>query len=496
MADLGITRRQFLKAAGAGVAGVTLLGAAGCGPVEDLPQKIRRIGGPDVNVVVVIVDSLRKDHVGAYGSDRARTPNMDALARESLLFTHAFPESLPTIPARRAIHTGLRSFPFRDWNPPGEDFVNLYGWQPIPEPQTTLAETLRGAGFNTLLVTDTLHMFRPFYNFHRGFQVFHFVRGQERDFFKPLWMGSERRMENALIGGPSKDHMEEILRQYFANVSGRRSEEDWFAPQVFMRAAEFLEGAARSGERFFMVVDAYDPHEPWDAPEEYVALYDEGYEGPEPMSASSGDSGWLTERQLQRMRALYAAEVTMTDRWLGHFLDKFEELNLGEDTLLLFLSDHGHAFGEHGVAGKVPSAMYPEIVEVPFMIRHPEGKGRGTRSDYHASTHDVAPTVLGYLGLKPEGELDGEDLSVIFDGGAPAARPYVTASYHNQVWARDGEHVMMSRNDGASARLYDIREDPGQTRDVASERPETVKRMFTDYVLKDAGGRPLPTYDV
>jgi arylsulfatase A-like enzyme len=492
--DLGLTRREFLKVAGTGVAGAALLGAAGCGPVEEIQQKLRRIGGPNVNVVVIILDSLRKDHIGAYGSRRVQTPNIDALAAESLRFTSAYPESLPTIPARRAIHTGLRSFPFRGWDPPGQDFVPLYGWQPIPEGQTTLAETLRGAGFTTMLITDTLHMFRPFYNFHRGFDVFHFVRGQERDFFKPQWMAPQEKLDNALIGGPASDHMEDILHQYFANTSSRKSEEDWFAPQVFMRAAEFLEGAAKSGDPFFMVVDAYDPHEPWDAPEEYVALYDEGYEGPEPMSASSGDSGWLTERQLQRMKALYAAEVTMADRWLGHFMDKFDALKLGEDTLLVFLSDHGHAFGEHGVAGKVPSAMYPEIVEIPFLVRHPDGTKGGTSTAYHASTHDVTPTVLGFLGLEPERELDGVDLSKLFDDESPPERPYVTAGYHDHVWARDDEHVMMSANDGSEARLFDIKTDPEQTRNLASERPDTVKRMYEDYILKDAGG-PLPNYD-
>ena len=97
-----------------------------------------------MNVILVILDSLRKDHVGAYGNDRIRTPNLDALSRESLRFTRAYPESIPTLPARRAIHTGLRTWPFRNWNPPeGETFMPA-GWQRIPEEQTTLSEILQG----------------------------------------------------------------------------------------------------------------------------------------------------------------------------------------------------------------------------------------------------------------------------------------------------------------------------------------------------------------
>jgi len=105
-----LTRKDFLKAAGTGTAGLALLGASaatsGC---SYLPE-----GGSKVNVVVVIVDSLRRDHVGAYGNGWIKTPNLDALAKESLLFTHSYPESIPTIPARRAIHTGVRTWPFRD----------------------------------------------------------------------------------------------------------------------------------------------------------------------------------------------------------------------------------------------------------------------------------------------------------------------------------------------------------------------------------------------
>ena len=71
-----------------------------------------------MNVIVVILDSLRRDHVGVYGNDRIRTPNLDALAKESLRFTRAYPESIPTLPARRAIHTGKRTWPFRNWEPP------------------------------------------------------------------------------------------------------------------------------------------------------------------------------------------------------------------------------------------------------------------------------------------------------------------------------------------------------------------------------------------
>jgi arylsulfatase A-like enzyme len=484
-----LTRRDFLKVAGAGAAGMALLGTAGCSRLARLPEDYLPKGGSRMNIVVVIVDSLRKDHVGAYGNPWIKTPNMDALARESLRFNRAYPEAIPSIPARRGIHTGLRSFPFRGWVKWSEDDVGLRGWQPIPRDQTTLAEILEDEGYNNLFVTDTLHQFRPFYDFHRGFGVFHFIRGQERDFYRPRTPASSQKIDGVLIGGPSASHAEDIMLQYLANTMGRKVEEDWFTPQVFMKGMEFLQ-AARGDQPFFLVVDNYDPHEPWDPPDKYVALYDEGYDGPEPSIASSGPSDWLTERQLERMKALYSAEVTMMDTWLGTFLDKMEELGLFENTLLLLLSDHGHAFGEHGFAGKVPAALYPELTDITFFIRHPEGKGAGETSDYFASTHDVAPTVLGSLGIEPPSPMEGQDLTVLLDGGEPAPREHFTAGYHEHVWARDEDYAMFAKSDGSEARLFDLREDPQMNRDIAASNQDVLKRMWNDYVLEDAGGPP------
>jgi hypothetical protein len=114
-ADRALTRRDFLRAAaGAGAAGVSLLGGAGCSGLAD---KVARVpeeylpGGAGPNVILLIIDSLRRDHVGAYGNPWIHTPTLDAIAAEGLLFTHAQPEAMPTLPARRAIYTGMRTWP-------------------------------------------------------------------------------------------------------------------------------------------------------------------------------------------------------------------------------------------------------------------------------------------------------------------------------------------------------------------------------------------------
>ncbi|HET7269667.1 MAG TPA: sulfatase [Rubrobacter sp.] len=482
-----------MKVAGAGVAGASLL--AGCGRngiLPDFPNNALS-ADKDTNVVLIIMDSLRKDHVGAYGNDGIKTPNLDALARESLRFTRAYPESAPTICARRAIHTGRRTWPFRDWQLYRGIDVHLQGWQPIPNDQTTLAEMMRKAGYETMFVTDNLQQYDASMNFHRGFDAFDFIRGQSTDDYRPMWTAPQEMVSRALVKeGETGSGGSLYFQQYFANTAYRRSEEDWFAPQVFTRASEFLE-TTRSGSPFFLTVDCYDPHAPWDPPEQYANMYDEGYEGPEPFAPVDGPSDYLDGPQIQRMAALYSGEVTMMDRWLGHFLDKMEEMNLFDNTLLIALSDHGVAHGEHGIVGKIPSSLWPEVTDIPFLIRHPGGKGAGTTSDYYASTHDVAPTILGFLGI--ERELDGQDLTVMLDGEEPEARPHFTLGYDDHVFTRDEDYAMISRNDGTEAKLYDLREDPGMHKDIAGGRSDVTRRMFDDYVLEDAGG-PLPRYQL
>ena len=198
-----------------------------------------------MNVILVVLDSLRKDHVGAYGNDWIQTPNLDALAKESLKFTRAYPESIPTIPARRAIHTGLRTWPFRNWIPQkGETFFPA-GWQRIPEDQTTLSETLKPEGYNTALITDTQHMFKASMNFQRGFDIFDYIRGQERDRYRSPLRISEDVVDRYTVDG-NDDNMRAKVRQHLANTTYRKGEKDWFAPQVFTRAMDYLEFARES----------------------------------------------------------------------------------------------------------------------------------------------------------------------------------------------------------------------------------------------------------
>jgi len=485
----GITRRDFIKTTAGGAAGLAFLGAAtasGATFSNYLPN-----GGSRMNVVVVILDSLRRDHVGVYGNQWIKTPNLDALAKDSLRFTQPYPESIPTIPARRAIYTGKRTWPFRGWEPPYGG-AHPAGWTWIPEGQTSLTETLADNGYTTALVTDTYHQFEPSMNFHTGFSAFDFIRGQELDRLAPVSAVADREVDRHTVPGNDETAREKV-RQHLANNTGREREEDWLAPRLFRRAVDCLEEAGKSEGPFFLIVDSFSPHEPWDPPEPYRSMYGEPRGEREPTVPNYGESDYLEESGLERMRELYAGSVTMTDHWLGMLVDRLDGLGLLDETLLAVVSDGGVALGEHGYTGRVPEALWPELTGSVMYLRHPEGKGAGGTSGYRASLQDLVPTVLGVAGAGQE--TGGQDLGVVLDGGEPEpARPRATLGFGNYSWTEDGDYALSVRNDGEEPRLYDLRKDPEMNENLASQSPEVVQRMYRDYIVADAGGEPPPVY--
>ena len=129
------------------------------------------------NLILVISDTLRADYLGCYGNDKIHTPNLDNFAEESTVFDCAYPEVLPTIPARRSIHTGCRIFPCYDYYVPRWCPIRLPGWQPMSNDEDTLAEDLVENGYYTGFLTDTDAYFFPEMNFTRGFLQWEFIRG-------------------------------------------------------------------------------------------------------------------------------------------------------------------------------------------------------------------------------------------------------------------------------------------------------------------------------
>jgi arylsulfatase A-like enzyme len=484
--DTRLSRRRFLQAGAAGAAGAALLPAAGC----SLDPASSNDG---TNIVLIIVDSLRPDHVGAYGSLGVQTPNIDALAAKGLRFNRAYPEAMVTIPARRSIFTTKRIFPFRNFVP-NEELGSSPGWLPIDDTEHTFTTELRKKGYWVAQVSDNPHLGfpKPFEAFRKSHSHWVSVVGQS-GYYKPPesvpmstvknWLPPQLRDERYLPG----------MQKYLANSGGGVNEEETCAARVFKEARKVLD-MAQMRKPFALVVDCFDPHEPWSPPKKYIDMYgDPDYKGPEIGVTRYGFARYFTDEQLRRLHAVYAAEVTMTDRWLGHFMDRFYELGLEENTVVMLLSDHGYLLGERGFTGKVPSQLHPELAQVPFIVKHPDNKAAGEVSHHFASTHDVGPTLLSMAGLKPPSWMEGSDLSPILDGKPPAEkREFHYGGMYNRFYIRTDDYVLIGDNRGKERHMYDLRNDPHEFENIEPKRRKISDELFQT-VLEAAGG-PLPYY--
>lgn len=404
-----------------------------------------------MNLVVIMTDTLRADHIGCYGNDWIKTPYLDKLAKQSVVFDRAYAASFPTVPNRTDLFTGRFTFPFRDW-------------QPLEKEDVVLSEIFCHAGYTSMLITDTQNMVRLEYNFARGFDGFWWIRGQEND----PYINDPHVSIKFPCASDKLREPETIVKQYLKNTAYRKYERDYFAPQVFSKAIDWLE-TNYTLEKFFLWIDSFDPHEPWDPPYPYNMMYtDPNYSGEQVIYPKYGDASYMTKEELQHVRGLYAGEVTMVDKWVGLFLDKLKELNLDKNTLIVFTSDHGHYLGERGVMGKPEGSLYEEMTHISLMIRYPGAQFAGKRISAFVQPPDVLPTVLDIMGIpipekmKPEavkrdggvilqyGALDkpqaihGQSLKPVIESTTEKVRDRVfTARNIGPVTVSDGEWVLI-----------------------------------------------------
>ena len=374
-----------------------------------------------LNVVVVISDSLRRDCLSCYGAPpwaarfpsgigRVHTPHLDRFAEQALIFDNAYIASFPTVPARNDIFTGRYTWTYKPWSPLSDD-------------ETTLSEVLNEAGVLTGIVADTPHPFAPGYNYQRGFQTWELIRGQENDRWRAApeeieWPAAAHKLRNP----------DRTMVQYLRNMHGRQWEEDYFPARTFREAARWLE---RNHQRqpFFLHVDNFNPHEPWDPPQYFTDLYDPGYEGDKVIYPRYGYCDYLSEAELDHCRALYAGEATLVDRWFGYFLDRIESLGLLDNTVVLFLSDHGFYLGEHGYIGKViitdefqqSIPLYPEVARIPLLAHLPPGMARpGERVRNLVQTVDLMPTICQLFGIPTPPSAQSHSFASVLRGEARA----------------------------------------------------------------------------
>ena len=434
-----------------------------------------------MNILLVVIDTLRYDYISAHGRNRfIQTPNLDELARKSWAFDRAYSASYPTIPHRTDVMTGRYGDPF-------------HAWMPLRFDATTLPELLADAGYCTQLIHDTPHLVNGGHAFDYPFQGWTFLRGAEVDrpwvddkgfTYLPNWA---RDPLFDFMGDPEMEEVRDhVLVTYTRANRNRQQPEDWNAAQLFLTASDFLKENAKR-ENFFLWVDCFDPHEPWDAPPEFVRMYDRtpGYDGRIDPRCFLGRAHRPEDKSVldaigKRLSALYSAKVSWVDHWFGRLLRTLEETGLDENTAVLLTADHGTNVGERGRFGKSLPVNEQEA-HIPLLV-HVPGRSAG-RVGHIVQPQDLFATILGIAGAERPVPLQGYDLLQLAEGEGAETRTVALSGTHPHSWGEDPDRAAFTVFGGkwylnlaprsGACRLYAY----GSTEDVASAHPDVVKDL-------------------
>jgi len=342
------------------LAWIGMLGAVSCSPPA--------YDCTGCNVIVISIDTLRADHLGCYGYPRETTPSVDAFSREALLFRNSFSHAPSTEPSHGSIftsqipvhHGGLRAQRL-----------------PISPGVPTMPEMLRDAGYRTLSWNGGGQVAAS-YGFDRGFEVYESTVREER-------------------------------------FRGRVAS-----------AIEWLD--ANPGEKFFFFLHTYEVHNPYSPEPRYLEMFDTGYDGDLPASILPGllldinDGRFsISGEDAQHIVNTYDAEIRSVDDAFGELVAALDERELLERTVIVFTSDHGEEFGEHGSVGRHSHSLYDELLRVPLILWLPGSEHAGGQFEQQVRGIDILPTVLDAVGIEIPETLAGKSLLPLIAGqdGAP-----------------------------------------------------------------------------
>jgi arylsulfatase A-like enzyme len=428
-----------------------VLGALASGCSGDAP--------PRANVLLVSIDSLRADHVHAYGYARETTPAIDALARDGVLFRTAVAPSSWTLPSHLTLLTSL---------PPIAHRVESSRLR-LSRRAVTLAEVLRGAGYETAGVIGG-----PFLRSAHGY-------AQGFDFY-----------DESVVKGATEE------REWNREIT---------SPPLVDRALGWLRDwrARRSGRPFFLFLHLWDVHYDYAPPPPYDRMFDPDYAGnldPVDLETNSSINPDLPERDLEHLVALYDGEIRFTDEHLRRLFAWLDEAGLREDTLVVVTADHGDEFFEHGNKGH-RKTLFDEAVRVPLVLRYPRRVPGGQSIDGLVRLMDVAPTILALAAVERPADFGAAggpevgrpaDLSpwLVGDDAAPPFPPLMAFNrtttrrfVHESVHTRNLKLIRTESKHGTGARFYDLQRDPGEQRDLGSTEARPHARKWLERSLRD-----------
>ena len=381
-------------------------------------------------VVVVSIDTLRRDHVSVYGYGKRTTPTLESLAQEGIVFEDAVSTAPWTLPAHASLLTSLY--------PSAHGAVDLR--RAVPEDVPSLPRLLQERGFFTQALVTHLYLSKQ-YGFGNGFDA-HWYRYDAR------------------------------------------------AEPVTDRAISFLR--ERGDRDFFLFLHYYDPHWHYDPPPPFDRTFDPDYEGQASgvwweLKEETEDS--IDPRDLRHILALYDGEILYTDRQLGRLFGAMRKMGLFDKSLVVVTSDHGEEFLEHG-GWEHQKTLYEEVLRIPLLMKLPGAEAAGRRVFEQVSLVDVAPTILDELGLPAVASFQGRSLSGLMRGSAATSADGVWAETHHTLddshkltmrQGPNGKKIIVSRHQersDTSVEVYDLAQDPREQKDLAGDEPSWVKRAL------------------
>lgn len=445
------------------------------------------------NIILIITDTFRYDNL--YDRNRempVNTPNLDRFADERATEINGFLcGSFPTIPQRTDVLTSFTGWPH-------------YGWKTLDfESSEVMTLHFEKRGYATQLICDCPHLFKNgFLNvFHAAYQH----RGQEgdkhllhlNDEIKTI-MPLEKTRMSPIYRGHSLPDMHRWTNRYY------NCEEDAFSSKTAATTVRWLEENYQAGP-FLLWVDFFDPHEPWDPPEYLVRKYDPDYKGAPMIHPYYGSSSAYTPAELKNLKAHYSAESELVDRAIGKVIQKLDDLQLWDDTIVVVTADHGMSLGEHGRTGKSMAdknqdhpywPMYPEISKVPFLIAGgdiPKGK----KINMTALPVDIFPTFCELaegVPLETEKTVNGISFAPALKGEVFESRKIAVTSRNYNLWDKEmkdapfavaGEWGYAPVGMDGSRELFYLTEDPLAEKNIFvdnMEKADEIHKMFIEYI--------------
>ncbi|MAE69095.1 MAG: hypothetical protein CME06_01355 [Gemmatimonadetes bacterium] len=390
---------------------------------------------PPKGVILIVVDTLRRDALGVHGGPPGITPNLDRWSEEGIRFDQAIAHASWTLPSTASILTGL--FPAHH----GASGSFSGEFRGVGDEVVTLAERLSTAGFRTHAVVNGTFA-SPKFGLDRGFEEYDFDTG--------------------------------------SNNRIRRADKT-------LRAAIEWMSTLEEADRFLLYLHLFDPHLNYDPPPSTLGRFTGDYRGSlsppfgELLSLRAGESA-LDAEDRRFARGLYYEEVAALDATIGVLDSWLESKGLDEEVLLIVTSDHGEEFWEHG-GFEHGHTLYDELLRIPLIVRPPSGGSRGEVVGEQVTQADLVPTILRSLGLPIDAGLDGQPLlsdrfaPVPIDEAtaAPTAGLLNSAQGSGKALRAEGWKAIFW--DSGEWDLYDLRTDPEERNDLSAARGEVLQRL-------------------